>query len=110
MIAELQKTFKSGAFKMGDIVTLREMIGSNEKTGLLTNESLLRLTLGSAEMLDLALNVHTSRTTFSVLENNLVLWVREAFPFCEIVEHQKQQRQTGKKFSGFGFALALARS
>ena len=106
MIAELQKTFKSGAFKMGDIVTLREMIGSNEKTGLLTNESLLRLTLGSAEMLDLALNVHTSRTKFSVLENNLVLCVREAFPDCEIVEHPIQKRLNGMRFSGFGFTLA----
>ena len=113
MIAELKAKFKEAA--ADNIVTSREMIGStgqkiNELPGLLTDGSLLRLTLGSEKMMREAKQLNCNRTKFSVLEKNLVLCVREAFPGCKVVEHPTQKRLNGKKFSGFGFALALARS
>jgi len=108
VIAELKAKFKDAA--TGNIcVTSREMIGfiSPDKTipGLLTDESLLRLALGSDKMLRDAKTTGCKRATFSVLENNLELCVREAFPGCKVVEHQKQEREMGKKFTGFGFAI-----
>ena len=109
MIAELKAKFKEAA--ADNIVTSREMIGStgqkdNELPGLLTDGSLLRLTLGSEKMLREGKQPYCNRTKFSVLENNLVLCVREAFPGCTVVEHETRGRDArGKKFSGFGFAL-----
>ena len=108
MIAELKAKFKDAtADNIG--VTSREMIGliSPDKTtpGLLTDESLQRLALGSDKMVREAKKIGCKRATFSVLENNLELCVREAFPGCKVVEHQKQEREMGKKFTGFGFAI-----
>ena len=74
--------------------------------GLLTDGSLLHLTLDKTEMLREAKQYGCNRKIFSVLEDNLVLCVREAFPGCKIVEHQVQKRLKGKKFCGFGFAIA----
>jgi hypothetical protein len=78
--------------------------------GLLTDGSLLRLTLGSTEMLRDAKQFGCNRKRFSVLENNLVLCVCEAFPASKFVEHPKQRRLNGKKFSGFGFAIGTCSS
>ena len=107
MITELKANFKDPTDN--NIVTSREMIGSTGQDilpGLLTDGSLLHLTLGSTEMLREAKQFGCNRKRFSVLENNLVLCVREAFPGCKIVEHQVQKRLNGKKFCGFGFAIA----
>ena len=112
MIAELKATFKgTTADNMVSIVTSREMIGStgqegNELPGLLTDGSLLRLTLGSTKMLREAKAFGVKRNLFSVLEENLVLCVREAFPGCRVVEHKTQKRLLMKKFTGFAFFIS----
>ena len=108
MIAELKLKLK---VTNDNIVTAREMIGStgqngDEQPGLLTDGSLLRLTLGSEKMLREARTSGVKRNVFSVLVENLVLCVREAFPGCKVVEHGTQKRLLMKKFTGFAFFVS----
>ena len=94
MIAELKATFKATA---DDVFTLRDVILK------LTEESLLRLALGSEDVLNKAKKLMSPRMHYSVLEKNLALCVQEAFPSCDAVKHDVQKSWMGRKFSGWGF-------
>ena len=109
VIDELQAKFQLATADNIGVIT-REMIGPSPNSGLLTDESLQRLALGSDQMLRDARRNGCKRSAFSVLENNLALCVREALPGCNVVNHPTRAKAMGKpKFAGFGFAIKRRR-
>ena len=71
--------------------------------GLVSDESLLLCALGSTRMVEMSKTKGASHRHFETLTMNLKACMSKAFPVCDIVYHQKQDRRMGKKFRGFGF-------
>ena len=102
MIAELKKKFKVVTAD-DQVLTLRDIIVN------VTDESLLRLALGSKDELAKARQPSCSFKYYPVLGENLCSCVRKAFPDCDAVKHDFQKAWMGRKFNGWGFTKIVLR-
>ena len=96
VIAKLKETF---AYEKNEIETMHEIITE----GLLSDEILLLCALGSNRMVEMSKTKGAGHRHFETLTMNLKACMSKAFPVCDVVYHQKQDRRMGKKFRGFGF-------
>ena len=102
VIAELQAKFKV-ATADDQVLTLRDIIVN------VTDESLLRLALGSKDELAKAKQSTCSFKFYPVIVENLSSCVREAFPGCDAVKHDFQRSWMNRKFNGWGFTKIVLR-